>query len=280
MPTITAEALNQPQAEAALLDTSVAEVEPDWGAIAEASSFNDDEEGVVEGDQEVVDTGKAPLEVATETAVAESPAVIAEPAPVVEAVQAAAPVVAPVALAEPSVTEAEQETSDLANLEALYGLTDAEAEALATEPELVLPKMLAKQHLRMTKSILASVQSVLPQMMQASAQSASVETAARNQFFSANKDLDKPEYQAAILQVGKMFRQVNPKATSEVAVQRIGEMVRMSLGLPVQSVGAVETIVPPAPAVPAVRPFTPARGGSGSSVSATPGVWEELSSAD
>lgn len=264
--------MEQSQPVATPLDTSVAEVsegsEPNWGALAEESSFDEDE--VVEGDQVVVDEGAAPVVVAAPVVTAEAPAVIAKPAVVVAAPEApAVPAVA-------TRTDAEQETADLASLEALYGLTEAEAEALATEPELVLPKMLAKQHLRMTKSILASVQSVLPQMMHASTQSATVETAARSQFFSVNRDLANPEYESAILQIGKMYRQVNPKASAEVAVQKIGEMVRLSLGLPMVGTAAAPVVS----AAPAPRPFTPARGGSGSRAPATPSVWDELAAAD
>lgn len=288
MPTVTttAAAPTAPSPQADLpLDTSVAEVdagEPDWGAIADASSLDDDEviTSFVEGDQVVVDDGAAPVVAATPVVAEPAAAVVEEPAPVVAAVPVVAAPAAPVQPVAPAVSPEATEQEDLANLEALYGLSEAEAEALATEPEVVLPKMLAKQHLRMTKSILASVQGILPQMMQATTQSASVETAAREQFFSVNKDLAKPEYQDAILQIGKMYRQVNPKATAEVAVKTIGEMVRISLGLPAIATGATEVVVPSAPAVPVARPFTPARGGSGSPAPATPSVWEELASAD
>ena len=201
--------------------------------------------------------------------------------PAAKVVEVVAPEVAPVvpqyvAPTAPQPTPqqlAAQRAADLTKLEDLYKLSEEESAAMFTEPEKVLPKLLAKMHQQATQSVLDSMQTAVPQIVQRTESATRVETEARQAFFSVNSDLAKPEYEAAVLQVGAMFRQVNPKAPREVAVQKIGELARVALNLPPKAAGVVAE---PA-AAQTSKPFTPSRGGTGGRGAAGPkGTWEQL----
>jgi hypothetical protein len=185
-----------------------------------------------------------------------------------------APSTIPTVPVEPTLDIGKWEQEQISQLSQFYAIDEADAQSLQTEPELILPKLAANMHMAVTKSILASVQAMLPQMLAHHTQQMTVEQQARNEFFTANPDLVGQE--DAVLQVGKMFRAANPTATKEQAVKVIGDMVRMSLGLPIQQ--AQETPPPqtPAPAVPSApaKPFTPSKAGGAGSQIKQPNVWE------
>ena len=237
-----------------------------------AGAIDSEADGYVEGDVEVLDDGAAT--VATEaTEPAAAPAVEPQPA-VVETQPVAAPE-APVPAAQEPFDAVKWEQEQLGNLEQLYQLSEEEQQAFLTEPEKTLPKLAAAMHMRVTKSILNAVQSLVPQMIQQTQSMSVRENTARSDFFSVNSDLNKPEYEQAILQVGQMFRQVNPKATKEEAVKRIGELVRVSLGL--QQPQVQEPAQQPQQPQ-SVRPFSPARGGGGGVTppAAKGNMWEQM----
>lgn len=159
-------------------------------------------------------------------------------------------------------------------LEQLYALSEDDAHAMITEPEKVLPKLLAKMHLQATQSVLNSMQTVVPQIVSTTSNAAKAETEARQAFFSVNDDLAKPEYEPAVLQIAAMYRQINPTAPRAEAIQKIGELARVSLGLPAK--GAAQAVAPVA-GVPQ-QPFTPARGGTGGGAPASQNEWAKLAS--
>lgn len=194
------------------------------------------------------------------------------PAPVVEPVAYTAPQPpAPAPLTPQQI--AERKADELAKLEQLYALSEEDSAGMFTEPDKVLPKLLARMHQQATVSVLDSMQTAVPQIVQSNSEATRVETEARQAFFSVNDDLAKPEFEAAVLQIGAMYRQVNPNAPKAEAIQKIGELARVALNLPAKG-GAVAT----APAAkPANVPFTPSRGGTGGAKAAGPkGAWEQL----
>lgn len=231
----------------------------DWSAIAT-------EPETIEGDTEVLDDGEG----------AEAPVV----APVVEAAPASAPVVAPAEEVPVEVTKApappfdmkKWEEDSVAQLQELYKLSEEDTRSLLTEPETVLPRLLAEAHMQMTKSVLESVQGIIPNVMETTQVASKAETEARNAFFSVNKDLAKPEYEEAILAAGSVFRKLNPLVPRDEAVRRIGEMARVSLGLPLLSAQMEQVVETP----PAPKPFTPARGNTGGAAPASKNEWAGL----
>lgn len=239
-------------------------VEGDVEVLAEAAA------GEVKNEQ-VLDEETPPVApVVAETAPAPVPVVTEQPQP-----QAVTPAPAPIPAPEP-FDMAKWEKEQLGNLESVYAISPEDAEKLNTEPEIILPKLAANMHLMVTKSLLTAVQGMIPEYLAMHTQQASVEQEARSSFYSVHPELNDPKYEAAVLQVGKMFRAANPTAPREVAIKTIGDMVKQSLGITVPQ--TVQTS--PTPATPAARPFTPAKGGGQRAAPKTANIWNEMISDD
>lgn len=151
----------------------------------------------------------------------------------------------------------------------VYAFDEETAARLQTEPELVLPQVAAKLHLEVMRSTMEAVQRMLPNVLPQFLQQTTVEKTAVEKFYGVNPDL-RP-YHKQVIQAGKMFRQLNPKATPEEAAKKIGDMVRLSLGLEAPAKGQQQQQQAAAQAAaPAGRqaPHRPANAGSGSGVKA------------
>lgn len=172
---------------------------------------------------------------------------------------------------QPAAPTAEQiqaaERAYAAQLENLYRFDEATALQLQTEPEKVLPALAAKLHLDVMKTVMSQMRGLLPQMVQTQSESIKKDTEARSQFFEAWPELKG--YDQQVLQVGAMFRQLNPSAPPEEAIKRIGELAMTSLGLSRQAPAA-----PTPPAAPAA--FQPAVPGRVNPPAPSPSVWDEL----
>lgn len=252
-----------------------------WADLAEDS----DTEGVggdlatVEGDQKVVAPAAA-VEAPPVSAPAPAAATPGVSAPVQAAVTPPTPPVssAPVAPAAPAQPQPDYAAWRQQQVEALtgaYKLSDDEAAAALTEPEVLLPKLLARMQMQVLEQTMQGVHRVMPDLVQSVQQTSTVEQKARDMFFGANQDLADARYAPSIQKAGQLFRQTNPTATPEQAVAGIGNIVRMMHGLPAP-VAAPAAQAPAAPAAP--RPFTPARGGGGAAGAApvTQNLWAEL----
>lgn len=225
--------------------------------------------------EEVVTTTDAPPAPAAATPaspVPATPAATAAPAvPVVPAVPAtpavtpATPATPQPAAAAPEVPGAPAQTPEqrqaeeeklTSQLVEYYKFDEATAAQLQSEPELVLPKLAAQMHVAMMKGMVNMMTQFVPQIVATHTQRATREESSKNMFFAAYPDLKG--YERQILEVGAMFRRMNPTASPEEAVQRIGETVRAALGL----TKAAVTTTPPAPPVRAPgSTFRPAGGG-------------------
>lgn len=201
------------------------EADVNWAGIAE--EFEAEE--VVEGDLEIV---KEEPEVLEEAAVVVPPEAPAEPAPITPTPTAAT---APTeVIAQPSASPAEYQTwraTKVTELEQMYALDAASADAMLTEPELVLPKLAARVHMEVMESSMRAMQAMMPVMMQQVQQHTEVEGKAKNLFSSINPDLVQAQYMPAIMQLGKVYREVNPSAGPEEAARAIGALVRSALNI-------------------------------------------------
>lgn len=251
-----------------------------WSQLDEDFSQEDLEPGTtVEGDLEVVPgagdaveptpgatppatPAVAPTPAATPTPPAATPPVqtpaVETPAPV--APTPSAPQVEPSPLPDYAAWRSQRE-ADLAAQ--TYSITDEDASKLLTEPETVLPRMAARMHMEVMESTVRVMQTMLPRLMQSVQQTEQREISAKSFFHTANPDLADPRLEPAIMEMGQVYRRLNPAASPEQAAQAIGNLVRASLGIamPAQAAPAPTS----APAVPVV-PFVPARGGPGGAV--------------
>lgn len=246
-----------------------------------ALGMDDDGEGDfggnVEGDAEVVEGSENPVESSpakpATPPVTSAPAVQQEIPPAATQPPAQTPVPAPAPTSpptpsqeppvQPSTSYAEWREKQLEGLVKHYAFDDATSTQLLTEPEVVLPQLAAKLHMEVVEHVMRSVQTAVPQWIQAFNQTQTVEKSAEEAFFSANPDLKDPAYKNAILQMGMAYRQMNPNAPASEAVKVIGNMVRSAMGL--------NPTIPPQqvtqPAAQAQAPvFIPARGGGGGAV--------------
>ena len=258
--------------------------EVNWSDIATELEQGDDS-AFAEGDAEVVEqasppspsTAEAPPVVPPTSAPAEPPPP-ASPAPAPEAVTPEATPPAPVSVAPetPAVDYATWRGEQISKLEGLYKLSDDVAAQLLSEPEVVLPKMAAQLHMAVTEAVLQSVNNALPQVIQSIQQSDTVEKSAQKLFTDVNPDLADSKYREGIIQVGTMYRQMNPKATPEEAARVIGNMVRTAYGLQAPAAVPNPPAAAPAPA-PTPAPFVPSRGGGGGVTPAVPqNVWAQM----
>jgi hypothetical protein len=282
-------------------DEVVDSSEINWDDLGAEDS--EDNESSVEGDLEVVAGGAGDAAGTPSPAVTPAAAAAVEPAtqgttpPVAvtpslqqPAAAPAVPVAAPVqptatpeSPAAPSPSQepdyAAWRNEQITALTAGYQLSDEEAAAALTEPEVVIPKLLARAHMQAVESAIRGMQAMLPQMMQAQQQTTSVETRAQEMFFGANSDLKDPALAPAIQECGKLFRKLNPKATPEQAVLGIGNLVRSTMGMPAAAAG--QPVAAPAAPVASAAPFAPARGGGGRPlVAQSNSAWEELLGSD
>lgn len=204
----------------------------------------------------------APTPAATPTPPAATPPVqapaVETPAPV--APTPSAPQVEPSPLPDYAAWRSQRETDLAAQT---YSITDEDASKLLTEPETVLPRMAARMHMEVMESTVRVMQIMLPRLMQSVQQTEQREISAKSFFQTANPDLADPRLEPAIMEMGQVYRRLNPAASPEQAAQAIGNLVRASLGIamPAQAAPAPAS----APAVPVV-PFVPARGGPGGAV--------------
>jgi hypothetical protein len=149
----------------------------------------------------------------------------------------------------------------------VYALDQEAADAMLTEPELVLPKLAAKVHMEVMENSMRAMQAMMPVMMQQVQYHTEREGKAKNLFTAVNPDLADPRYEPAIMELGTVYRNVNRTAPPEVAAQAIGNLVRAALGI------AAPGAVAPQPqqmAQPVVAPFSPARGAGGGNAPARP----------
>ena len=246
----------------------------DWAAVAEDND---------EGEESVV---ASPATEAPKTEETPAPTTTAAPA----ATTAAAPVTAETVTPAPKLASETLPTKTAEQLAAERTAAEERAKAedekaftglmdyyklpedlqikLSTEPENVLPFLAAKIHQTIARSLAKTIQETLPQTV-LSVQSHQVrETQAKENFFSRWPALKGKE--DAVLRVGAMFRQLNPSATVEEAVERIGKATCETLGIPVT--GGTPTGGGASTTVAATKTpiFTPAGGGGGGRGAAAP----------
>lgn len=188
------------------------------------ASFMDEDE-VEEGnaeEQEAEPTAPAAPEAAP-TAAPNEPAVAAEPS---VQPQPAAPVAQPQATPEDVAAARKAYEAQIASR---YQISEDDALLFQTEPEKVLPQFAAKVYADVMQDVTQQIMGVMPQVIQGYVASTTKETQAQDMFFSAWPELKGHDQQ--VLQMGAMYRQMNPTASPQEAIEVIGEMTMAALKL-------------------------------------------------
>lgn len=232
-------------------------------AAAPAEPVQDVKEQVVEEPAESAEKAAEP-EVPTVAAVESKgtpPAEVkSEPAPPKQ------PVESPEELAEKRRKWREDSEKRLAEIMAGQ-LSQEDVEALRIEPEKVLPKVLAKASMDMYDAVVSSVVQRIPTMFSELEMQRRQAQEAEEAFFKAWPQLRDPKYKEVLDRTVAVYRQVNPQAPLEQAIQEVGVMASVALRLPI---AGAEKPVEAAPArqkrvepqKPAYVPASPGAGGS------------------
>lgn len=162
----------------------------------------------------------------------------------------------------PAARTPEQEAQVLGQLQdALskqYVLSEEQADLLVTDPNKVVPQLLAQMHMSVLSHALRIVQESLPQQFTQHTERALAEQKLNDQFNTAFPDLslsDK-EVNQAVTQAVALVKTQMPKATMEEKIQRVGALTRALLGKPAPTAQAVQQPVS-RPAAP--QPISPSR---------------------
>lgn len=205
----------------------------------------------------------APAASATPPAAAATPA--AAPAASVSAPAAAAvetPEQKAAREAEAHRVAQEQSKQAFQDLSDFYTLPEEMVAKLETEPELVLPFVAAKIHQTVMQGVAQMMQQSVPALIQQHTVVEQANHSAKAAFFGAWPQLNGKVTDDDVLKAGKLFRGLNPNASPEDAIKRIGEALCLAHNIPVAP--ATATSGAPANPAPAARPpaFRPAGGGS------------------
>lgn len=154
----------------------------------------------------------------------------------------------------------------------VYQLQAEELEAINTEPEKAIPKMLARVHVNAVQGVLRHVAQQMPAMVSGLIQAQSEYRKREDEFFTAWPQLDRTKHRDQIMKVGQVFRQLNPNATMEDFVKQVGAQVVLMNGLHVQQQNS------PPPPTPQAAAFVPAGAGRSSVPPAPPdsNPWAEM----
>lgn len=183
----------------------------------------------------------------------------------------AAPV-APAASTAPDTPEAiaaryqEHRQSRISELAQRTFQLDAQTvEQLQTEPEKVIPLLMAQSCMAAMEATLVAVSNYLPQAVNAITEQTSTVQKAEKDFFDAHPVLNDPKYRQALDTAGVFYRQLNPTATKERFIADVGAAVKAQLGL------QDAPVAPVAPAAPRAIPHSPIVANAPRSGAVTPG---------
>lgn len=138
-------------------------------------------------------------------------------------------------------------------LAARFQFSEDDAMQLQTEPEKVLPKLAARLQMDIMDALMQQMQQQVPVFVKEYTQASQREMEAQTSFYSAWPELKN--YGQQVLQMGAAFRQLNPDASSQEAIERIGKMTMDALGLSRAQTASQKAAK--APAAPAFRPAIP-----------------------
>lgn len=115
-------------------------------------------------------------------------------------------------------------------LQKQYAISDEDADAILTDPKVVLPKLMANMHLAMLQQVGQLMQQMTPSLVQQQVHTVNT-TQERLKAFSAKyPDLVSPENQEITVQAVRLVKQLHPKATFEELMEKAGPVAYSLLG--------------------------------------------------
>jgi hypothetical protein len=149
----------------------------------------------------------------------------------------------------------------LSALEKQYVLSPEDVEALEGDATATVPKLLARVHMNVVTSVLGNLQDIVPAMLAERMSTYQSAQESLDKFFGMWPQLDKVKHRDLVLDIGRKYRAMYPKAKPEEMMMDVGQMVALRAKVPLtgstQPSAAGANGVRPPPA----SPFIPARGG-------------------
>lgn len=201
-----------------------------------------------------------------------------------------APAAAPQPAAQPTLNPAdsfrqlhhliEQQQPQIEKLVAdqAYQLSAEELEGIQTEPEKVLPTLMARVHMNAVKGVLRHVAQQLPAAVGAMIEAKEVNRRLEDQFYSAWPQLDRNADDSTVRTMAAMYRRMNPQATLDDMIRVVGAQAVVALGKQGAPARARSPQAQPAAQPRRAVPFVPAAPASAAppQARAQPGEWERL----
>lgn len=146
-----------------------------------------------------------------------------------------------------------------------YQLSEEEADLIATDPAKVMPQLMAKAFVDVYEAVFHAVTRQLPTMISSTTNIQHTVKEREQSFYSAHPELQEyitqhPASTQQLAAIGAFWRQQNPDASVEQAIEGIGKMAKVMLGIEAQAATAAPT---PAPAPKPKLPRVPAAAQSG-----------------
>lgn len=155
--------------------------------------------------------------------------------------------------------------------ETSFILTPEQVELVQTEPEKVIPHLMAQAAVTAMEASTQAIAQMLPGLIEKISNSTKKLSQAEETFFGMWPSLNKPEYRPKLTEIGRLYRSMNPTASTEEFAKMVGAMASAQLNVAGQPVGQQpQGQVPPA-ALPGVRPVSPLAGGAPRNVGSQPG---------
>lgn len=247
--------------EEAPVETAVDAVDDAWldeifGDSSEAPKTEGDQP--VEVSDEVVEEVKEP-------AAKEAPVVETGVKPVVEqpVVEQKPTVVEKPVVNEPSEEDVKKQQEAFQSqveayrgeLQKQYAISDEDADAILTDPKVVLPKLMANMHLAMLQQVGQLMQQITPGLVQQQVKTVGVTEQRLKVFSEKYPDLVAPENQEIAVQAVRLVKQLHPNASFEELVEKAGPVAYSLLGKAVptatQVAAPTQTAAKPKPHIPA-----------------------------
>ena len=206
--------------------------ESSWEGLAD--SFDEADGADFEAEPEVEEVEETPAPVAEEK---EEPEVLKEE-PVAEEKKEETPAqekpqaVKEEPKAQPQQTEEERQAVRGQAVERLtqsYQLSKEDAETLEVNPAEALPKFAAELHLRVYDDVVNSLVQQMPKLMDWHLSAKQEGEAREGAFYSAWPELKG--YEGEVLQIARMWREMNPAAEEQAAIQAIGKIALGALDI-------------------------------------------------
>ncbi len=115
-----------------------------------------------------------------------------------------------------------------------FQLTEDQADDLVSDPNSVLPQLLANMYLDLFTNVMQGMHSQLPNMIQGVVSTTERESKQKNAFFTAWPQLNKAEHMKTVKRVGDNYSALNPKASRDDFIREVGAQAWVALRLPIE----------------------------------------------